>query len=236
METKLKQAGDTMPLPETTFRDVAAKAERKPVTPRRVPRAALIIMILVLGLALSAGAYRYTQVQRGMWRVIAYHDFASAQKLYLDHYNLVLPEELDGHSFSDIVEYSVVDQGVDHLQAMLSKFYRPISLAYDDDWTNRSNGPGVTIGTTQEEYWTTYFSINEDGVWENKYDVPDSWETTIYQGYEIQLVLRQYAENTHACALWTDPDRNICITMNVLSDNTADALELAKQIIDLNIG
>lgn len=245
IEYELHQAANDLPEPKTSFDAVRAEASNRstsrPLFSFR--RAALIALAAVLVFTMVAAGYRYDQIQRGMWLVYSASDWSSARN-YLADYDLTFPEELMDYPYWSVQEYSVVPRGTELAQAMLTKFYRPISIVYAIDLPMEGNtdtspdhwGPYVDIGVADGPYWKTYFSLNEEGIYDHsKYMVPGTLQIVEYNGMVIQLYLTQYSSGSqYANALWVDEARNACICIHMEDDNMTAALECARTIIDMN--
>ncbi|MCD8012170.1 MAG: hypothetical protein LUG99_03170 [Lachnospiraceae bacterium] len=235
----------TIPEPEATFEELKKKKsirKRKTVfsfsgNKRRV-FAAVPVMILVIALGISVYA---GQTGNGMWA------FYRASSTYLSEFDLELPEQLAAASMSEKTQWlKIVPHGISWREALANPLYTVASVAYYLD--NSETYCDVSIGTTKNAYWKSYFSYVDD-VWtpngstggSNSYSY-GTVQTEQYEG--ITLYFSQMTkwgpayENGSASDVivtWMDSENNIC--MNLCLFNSADmdaALSCAKEIIKMN--
>lgn len=254
-EKKLYETAQAMPEPESKFEAVILRSHKTNAPAKRKLRPMLIALTIILIFTMTAGAYRYNQVQMGMWVVERYatlvmptgNAWENAQKL-LNPFDFSLPEALNEHNFESAYRYSVVPSNTSQVKAMFSKFYNPITfhysiVAFREDGVNydRLSDISLTIGSTKEAYWLHYFGLDENNILYRENSVPGTYHSFDYQGYKLQTISAQNYDDgidesyTTHWLIWVDDARQTCICMSISRTGSQELLtEWAKQIIDMN--
>ena len=251
MEKKLYEAAQAMPAPERQFEEAVLRSHETAAKPRsRRLRPALIALTIILIFTMTAGAYRYSQVQRSMRVIRSYSNLVmpdenaweKTQKL-LDDLDVSLPETLMDTPFEHGRKFSVVPSGTPLLEAMFTDFYNPVTVHYSnvvftDEYGNfdRLRYLDVTIGSTQQSYWKHYFGVAEDGTF-----YPEATHVENYRGMELRgysrTVTDDWNEETFVIhsVQWIDDEKDLCFSLSVArTDSVEFLMDCAKQIIDLN--
>jgi len=251
MEKKLRTAAQVLPVPESGF-DTVLIPEHKTTSVRPAHRIspALIALCMILFLTISAGAYRYGQIQRETQVVRRYSNlvmpvenaWGKTQKL-LKKLDVVLPETLMGTPFEEGTQMSVVPRDTSRLEAMFTEFFTPVCLYYSnvvftDAYGNydRLRYLSVDVGSTQQPYWKYFFNVDDNGDF-----YPDATHVLQYKGIELRgysrTVVDEWNNETFVIhsVQWVDEKKTLCFNISVArTDSVEFLIDCAKQIIDLN--
>jgi len=251
MEKKLYDAAQSMPVAESKFEEAVLRSHKSKIksSSRRL-RPALIALFVMLIFTMTAGAYRYSQVQRSMWVTHSYSNLVmpvenaweKTQKL-LNDLDVTLPETLMGTPFEHGRKFSVVPKGTPLLEAMFTEFYNPVDVHYSivkqpDEYGNfdRLRYVTVDIGSTQKSHWKHYFGIAEDGTFYPEASHVESYRGIELRGYSYPVTDDENKETfvMHSVK-WIDVEKKLVFSLYVArTDSVEFLMDCAKQIIDLN--
>lgn len=250
-ENKLCGAAQALPLPETTFESILLQAHKAtPIRPRRKIRPIAIAVCILMILTLSAGAYRYGQIQNEMQVVRRYSNlvmpvenaWGKTQKL-LKKLDVVLPEILMGTPFETGTQMSVVPRDTPRLEAMFTDFFTPVCVYYSnvvftDEYGNydRLRYLSVDVGSTDQPYWRYFFSVDDNDAF-----FQDATHVEQYRGMELRgrswTVTDEWNDEVFVIhtVQWIDEEKKLCFNISVArTDSVEFLIDCAKEIIDLN--
>jgi len=238
MEEKLYQAAAALPEPESDFLDIEQRMKNTVKTRPAGGKRKLVILALALCLFITACAYSTTKF--GLWGGYSSRSLSDARQA-ASKFGYQLPETLNGSPFQDYSTAHGAPEGATHLQALLAPTYKLYSAGYyvekieqreDGEYHGSENTVRICFGTTENENWKYHFSVAEDGSCNYHRVEPGSNKTAEYEGYTLHL----YTIGSCHCVRWEDTQRNMVIDMSCYDlEKQEDAVEIAKELIDLNL-
>lgn len=250
MEKKLDTAARALPQPESTFEAVIVREHRTaPLPKKRRIRPAAIIVCIVMLLTLSAGAYRYGQIQRETQVVRRYSNLVmpvenawGKTQTLLEKLDVILPKTLMGTPFEEGSQLSVVPKDTPRLEAMFTEFFTPVCVDYSnvvftDEYGNfdRLRYVSVDVGSTDQPYWRYFFSVDDNDTF-----YQDATHVEQYRGIELRGRSRTVTAWTGEVYVihslqWIDEEKGLCFHLSVArTDSVEFLIDCAKEIIDLN--
>ncbi len=232
MEHKLNMAAQAMPLPQTSFATLEAKAEKRKTVrtyPRRLVRVASAAVLLICCLTT---VYAFGNQHYGAW--LGMHSNAYADVELLNRkFAYRFPEELGGFSFLTVDALHTAPEGESHLKALLSPTYIWYSLSYGDE-EHEDTRVSVSVGSTERPIWKYVFSVADDGSCNYEGVEAGSRRTAEYRGYTLHI----YSTDSSHSARWEDVQRSMVISVSMSGTQQKtqeDVLVIAKGLIDLNL-
>lgn len=236
MEKILKKEIDELPEAKLQFDDIKFEDKKAKVVLRRpwVQIAAVIAVILVC----ATTVYAAVKSSYGLWSGIHSNAYADVQILNWK-YDCNLPKTLSGLQFTKTSTYYGAPQGATHLEALIAPTYAMHNVDYGDYsgiqqedgsvlWTGKQIG--ISFGTTENGNWKYHFSVAEDGSCNYEGVQPGSQSVLEYKGYTLYLYTI-----IHPSVRWEDHVRNLVIDVTCYGyDDSAQVVEIAKELIDLN--
>lgn len=250
-EKKLYRAAQALPQPETAF-EALLLCEHKaaPVRPHRKIRPIATVVCILMILTLSAGAYRYGQIQNEMQVVRRYSNLVmpvenawGKTQTLLKKLDVVLPETLMNTPFEEGTQMSVVPRDTPRLEAMFSEFFTPVCVYYSnvvftDEYGNydRLRYLSVDVGSTEQPYWRHFFSVDDNDAF-----FLDASHVEQYRGIELRgrswTVTDEWNDEVFVIhsVQWIDGEKALCFNISVArTDSVEFLMDCAKEIIDLN--
>jgi len=252
IESKLYQAAQSLPTPNTSFFEIENKVnlskKNQAYRPRRYRMVAAILacVFLLMGSAMVAAS---TEVNLSAWanRSGTFED-ASA---IADELGIVLPETLDHSPFYNITTMHVVPEGTTYLEALNTPVYRWYSADYGIqnvvcEYNSDSPDSGfsestvvydeytISFGGTDNELYQYVFSLDESGNRILDDALSGSYYTEAYNGITLQIFTdMQYDDDTgevfayHHRVLWIDTSNHAVFSLHksfYAEENAADQL------------
>lgn len=238
MEEKLMKAAKKLPQPEGDFLRVEERMKKTEKPQLGSRKRKLVVLAVALCLFITACAYGATSY--GLWGGYSSSSLSDATKA-ASQFGYQLPETLNGSPFQTYSTAHGAPEGANYLQAMLAPTYKLYTVRYavekrevregvEYGW--EENVASVSFGTTENEQWKYHFSVAEDGSCNYSRVEPGSNRTAEYEGYTLYL----YTIGTSHSVRWEDTERNMVISMSCYDLETQeDAVEIAKELVDLNL-
>lgn len=247
MEAKLIRAAEMMPIPETEFGEIAAKAKKKAsnTSSQRRLRPAVIVLALVVILCGVTTARAYGRLQYGAWLGWETNAWWDVQR-WAGKLDLELPKEMGDSTLQSACKLYVCPSDMSFWEAVFDPSYVSVHVDYgveiweDGSW-NRNDEIAVVFGSTEDELWKYHFSVNDEGKRELENIVPGSEYSEMYGSVTLHCCVRSYEIDgtdetiTKYEVYWTDEARGVFV--DVSSSDVPDAATLvayAKTIVDLN--
>lgn len=239
IESKLRQAAQSLPVPQSTFLEIKTKANTGKysislgISRYRMVATICACLVLLLGCVTVAAT---TEADFSAWA--SRSDTFEDVKEIADKLEIVLPDTLGDSPFYNVATMYVVPQGTTYWEALNTPVYKWYSLDYGvqdvvQEYNSEAPDSGfskspvvyeeysLSVGNTDNELFKYVFSLDESGVRILNDTLPGSYRTEIYNGITMQTVTDvQYDDDTgevfayHHRVLWIDASNHAVFSLH----------------------